>query len=75
MLECELPAGQRIEYRNPPRPGLEHHLFLLEGTLELTIDGQLYQLHEGDCLRYQLYGPSLFETGRGSSAKYILAIL
>jgi transcriptional regulator with XRE-family HTH domain len=75
LLECELPAGRRIEYSKPPRPGLEHHLFLLEGALELTVDGQLFKLHEGDCLRYQLYGASLFETARDKSAKYILAIL
>ena len=75
LLECELPAGRRIEYRDPPRPGLEHHLFLLEGSLDMTIDGQAYHLSAGACLRYQLYGPSVFETGRGGPARYVLAIL
>lgn len=75
LLECLIPAGKRIEYSKPPRPGLEHHIFVLEGYLELSIDGQLHQLHEGDCLRYQLHGPSIFETEKDSPAKYILIIL
>lgn len=75
LLECVLPAGKRIEYTNPPQPGLEHHIFVLDGYLELTVDGQLHPLHKGDCLRYQLHGPSIFETGNDTFAKYILIIL
>ena len=75
VLECELPSGTSIEYTAPPHPGLEHHLYLLQGKLALTIEGQHYRLGEGDCLRYQLFGPSRFATGTEQSAKYLLAIL
>jgi transcriptional regulator with XRE-family HTH domain len=75
VLHCDLPAGQRIDYPDPPHAGLEHHLYLLEGFLEMTIDGRLYQLGEGDCLRYRLCGPSAFETPKDRAAKYILVIL
>lgn len=75
MLECTLRPGTRIAYDHPPRPGLEHHLLLLEGELSVTVDGRCHALKAGDCLRYQLFGPSLFVTPEAASARYILALL
>ena len=74
-LECSLEPGMRITYEQPPRRGLEHHLILVEGQLEVAIDGQSYHLHHGDCLRYQLFGPSLFATPEHSAARYMLFIV
>ena len=74
VLCCELPAGARIDYPLPPRLGLEHHLYLQEGALELTIEGRVHRLSAGDCLRYKLAGASGFlATGRGP-ARYILVL-
>jgi transcriptional regulator with XRE-family HTH domain len=75
VIECELEPGMRITYDGPPRPGLEHHLLLIEGQLEVSVDGRTYDLRPGDCLRYQLFGPSAFATPEQYSAKYILFIL
>ncbi|MGH6854054.1 MAG: helix-turn-helix domain-containing protein [Aestuariivirga sp.] len=74
-LECELDPGTRIAYDNPPRPGLEHHLLLIEGQLEISIDGQVYDLRPGDCLRYQLFGPGAFATPEQCGARYFLFIV
>ena len=71
-LECEIEPGQRIQYDRAPRPGLEHHLLLLEGQLEVTVGGQTYDLKPGDCLRYQLFGPSAFATPKRRGARYVL---
>src|SRR5579884_2968200 len=60
VLECELESGTRITYDHTPRPGLEHHLIMIEGQLEVSVDGQIYDLRPGDCLRYQLFGSSAF---------------
>lgn len=75
LLMCELPADRRIEYPKPPRVGLEHHIFMAEGCLNMTIEGQKYRLLEGDCLRYRLYGSSVFETDKNCIAKYLIAVL
>ena len=74
VLECELGPDAHITYDAPPRPGLEHHLLLVEGHLEISVDGQAYDLEPGDCLRYQLYGASAFTTSKRSGAKYILVV-
>lgn len=75
VLECSLPPGTRIDYDGPPRPGLEHHLVLLDGDLTVTVDGQGHRLGPGDCLRYQLHGASRFATGSGAGARYLLFIV
>jgi transcriptional regulator with XRE-family HTH domain len=75
VLECELEPSTRITYDRPPRSGLEHHLLLIEGQLEVSIAGQSYDLRPGDCLRYQLFGPSAFATPEQCGARYILFIL
>jgi len=75
VVECELPAGKRIAYEAAPVAGLEHHLILLEGGLQITVDGKSHRLGPGDCLRYRLHGPSTFETPQGQSARYLLVIL
>ncbi|KZD12073.1 helix-turn-helix domain-containing protein [Oceanibaculum pacificum] len=71
-LECTLEAGIRIDYPAPPRQGLEHHVLLLEGALEIAVGGQTHALQPGDCLRYQLFGPSAFATPPDTGARYIL---
>jgi transcriptional regulator with XRE-family HTH domain len=74
LLSCELPAGARIDYPLPPRLGLEHHLFLTDGALMLTIEGAVHQLHAGDCLRYKLMGSSRFVANGSRAARYILVL-
>ena len=72
VIEGELGPGVRIAYDDAPKPGLEHHLLLLEGQLEITVGGQRYELKPGDCLRYQLFGPSAFATPKKASARYLI---
>jgi transcriptional regulator with XRE-family HTH domain len=74
LLQCELPAGTQIEYPLPPRQGLEHHLYLESGALELRVDGSTHRLSEGDCLRYRLHGPSSFKVLHRRPARYFLVI-
>jgi len=75
MLEGTLPPGATIAYDDSPQPGLEHHLWLLEGALELTVEGVLHRLSAGDCLRYRLHGATHFHCPPGgAAARYVLAL-
>jgi transcriptional regulator with XRE-family HTH domain len=71
-LDCALLPDVEIAYDLPPRPGLEHHLVLLEGALSVTLDGRRHDLGAGDCLRYQLFGKSMFTTPADRGARYLL---
>lgn len=75
VIEATLAPGTDIAYDAPPRPGLEHHLVLLEGELTLTLEGVAHRLRPGDCLRYQLFGPSRFQTLPIASARYLLFLV
>lgn len=72
VMEGCLRPGASVSYDGPPRPGLEHHLVMLEGALRITVDGAVHMVHPGDCLRYQLRGPSRFEAGEEGGARYLL---
>jgi transcriptional regulator with XRE-family HTH domain len=73
LIEAELGPQRSIAYAAPAVPGHEHHVMLLEGALAVTVEDTKYDLGPGDCLRYQLFGPSRFETGP-SPARYIIAL-
>ncbi len=75
VLECEICPDTTLAYDNPPTSGLEHHLVLTAGVLDVFIEGNLHTLEPGDCLRYQLVGESVFKTPSHSGAKYFLFIV
>jgi len=75
VLECEIDPDTQISYDDTPRPGLEHHLHLFEGRLEVTVNGDSYRLNAGDCLRYQLAGASRFATPKDSGARYFIFLV
>lgn len=75
VIEAEIPANTRLAYDGPHRPGLEHHLIMLEGALTMTIEGAQHDLRAGDCLRFVLYGSNVFETPPMSGARYLLVLV
>jgi len=74
LVEVSLPAGACVAYEVSPLPGLEHHLWMLSGTLSLEIDGTTFHLEKGDCVRYVLSGPSRFVCGK-RPARYVLSMV
>jgi transcriptional regulator with XRE-family HTH domain len=73
LVEVHMPAGASVSFEASPIPGLEHHLWMLEGSLSLEVEGSVFHLRAGDCLRYVLTGPTRFEgTGR-REARYLVA--
>jgi len=75
VLECTLEPGADIAYERPPRAGLEHHLVLLEGQLEVTVEGRAHPLEPGDTLRYRLFGATRFRTPPEVGARYFLFLV
>jgi hypothetical protein len=68
-------AGRRAHRLSPSATfGLEHHLYLIDGALELTLEGPVHRLNAGDCLRYKLMGASRFVATGPRAARYILVL-
>ncbi len=74
LVEVRIPAGASVAFEASPVAGLEHHLWMLEGTLTLEVDGAPHGLRTGDTLRYLLGGPTRFQTGK-RAARYLIAMV
>ncbi|MFE4452682.1 helix-turn-helix domain-containing protein [Streptomyces sp. NPDC056796] len=75
IVEGTLDAGSEISYGNAPVPGVEQHVWVLEGTVEITVDGTAHTVCEGDCLRFRLRGPSHFRCPGPQRTRYALMIV
>jgi transcriptional regulator with XRE-family HTH domain len=75
LVEAVLPAGAAIAYDAPGENGLEQHVWLLAGVLDLTLDGATHRLHRGDCLRFRLRGATRFAAPGPRDAHYVIAVV
>jgi transcriptional regulator with XRE-family HTH domain len=75
LVEVHMPAGASVSFDTSPVAGLEHHLWMLEGALRLEVEGSVFRLRAGDCLRYVLAGPTRFQGTGTRGARYVIAIV
>jgi transcriptional regulator with XRE-family HTH domain len=75
VVEVRMPAGATVAFDTSPVAGLEHHLLMLEGAITLEVDGTMFALRAGDCLRYVLNGPSRFHNFSRREARYVVAMV
>jgi transcriptional regulator with XRE-family HTH domain len=75
LVEIRVPPGATVAYDASPVPGLEHHLWLIDGALTLAVDGTAFQLRPGDALRYILNGPSRFTATGRREARYLIGLV
>lgn len=75
LVEVRMPAGSTVSFDTSPVHGLEHHLWIIEGSLNLEVEGTRFELHAGDCLRYILTGPTRFEGAGRRETRYLVAMV
>jgi len=75
LVEVFLPGGASISYDASPVPGLEHHLWMLDGVVDIEVDGTSLRIEKGDCARYVLSGPSRFECRGKRPARYLVSLV
>jgi transcriptional regulator with XRE-family HTH domain len=75
LVEVRMPPGTSVSFDTSPIAGLEHHLWMLEGSLTLEVEGSVFRLRAGDCLRYVLAGPTRFQGTGKREARYVIAIV
>lgn len=75
LVEVRIPAGATVSFDTAPIQGLEHHLWMMGGSLNIHVEGSQYQLQAGDCLRYVLTGPSRFQSVGRREARYLIAMV
>jgi transcriptional regulator with XRE-family HTH domain len=75
VIEGTLSPGADIAYDAPSVVGMEQHLWVLEGAVEITLGGSVYDLRAGDCLRFRLWGSSRFRCPGPDPVRYALVIV
>lgn len=75
VVEGVLRPGADISYDGPPVPGLEQHIWVLAGELEVTAGGTVHRLRAGDCLRFRLWDRSRFRCPGSEPVRYALVIV
>lgn len=75
LVEGRLAAGADIAYDRPPVPGLEQHIWVLDGRLEVTAQDTGHRLDAGDCLRLRVWGQTRFRSTGPGDARYVLAVV
>ena len=73
LIESTLGCEQSITYAAPAIPGQEHHVYVLSGQMQITIEGKAHDLSKGDCLRYILFGQTIFKTFK-IACRYVIAL-
>ncbi|OQR59871.1 transcriptional regulator [Streptomyces maremycinicus] len=75
LVEGRLAVGADIAYDRPPVSGLEQHIWVLEGALEVTAEDTGHRLRAGDCLRLRVWGPTRFRCVGDDDVRYVLAVV
>ena len=70
-----LPAGARVAYENGAR-GVRIHqqIWVLEGSLEVTVGSVTHRLSADDCLAMRLDEPTAFRNRTRRPARYVVAL-
>ncbi|MFD3496874.1 helix-turn-helix domain-containing protein [Streptomyces sp. NPDC058676] len=75
LVEGRLTPGADIAYDRPPVPGLEQHIWVLEGVLDVTAQDTEHHLAAGDCLRLRVWGSTRFRCAGPEPVRYVLAVV
>jgi transcriptional regulator with XRE-family HTH domain len=75
VIESMLRPGADIPYDKPPVPGLEHHIWVQAGTVQVSVNGETHALGPGDCLRFRLWGASRYRNPGPEPVRYVLLVV
>ncbi|ADG18742.1 helix-turn-helix domain-containing protein [Paraburkholderia atlantica] len=75
LVEVNFPAGQRVSYETGARDAdIHQQVWMLEGSMEITIGDTSWRLNTGDCLAMRLDSPIVFRNSTRKRARYLVAL-
>jgi mannose-6-phosphate isomerase-like protein (cupin superfamily) len=75
IVEVHFPARARVAFETGARDAHVHQqVWVLAGTIDITLGGERYRLRVGDCLAMQLDRPAMFHNPTQKSARYAVVI-
>ena len=71
IVEVRFPAGARVAFENTRRRGrVDQQVWVLEGSIDLTVGETRHRLEEGDCLAMGLDAPTMFHNPNKTAVRY-----
>jgi len=75
LVEVHFPPGGRVAFENAGRdPGVHQLVWVLAGTMDVTVGEDRHRLCEGDCLAMRLDRPTMFHNPTRKPARYAVVI-
>ena len=75
IVEVHFPPGGSVAFENVGHDAtLYQQVWVLEGTMDVTVGEERYRLREGDCLAMQLDRPTMFHNPEREPARYAVVI-
>ncbi|MFZ6645125.1 helix-turn-helix domain-containing protein [Undibacterium sp. TJN25] len=75
IVEVVFPPGASVAYEAGTRDtDIQQQIWMLEGSMEITIGGQQCSLHEGDCLAMREDQAVQYQNTTGKAARYVVVI-
>jgi transcriptional regulator with XRE-family HTH domain len=75
IVEVRFPPGGRVAFENGDRElRLHQQIWVLEGTIEITLGTARHRLRAGDCLAMQLDRPTMFHNPTREPTRYAVVI-
>ena len=75
IAEVRFPAGARVAFEAGQRDVVHQQVWVLDGTIELTIGGDTHRLRAGDCLAMRLDRPAMFHNPTAGPARYAVVVV
>ncbi|GKT24479.1 XRE family transcriptional regulator [Acidovorax sp. SUPP3334] len=75
LVDVVFPPGQRVAYGRADH-GSEIHqqIWMIDGRMDITVDGTTWQLEAGDCLAHRLEGPIEYHNPTRRPTRYLVAL-
>jgi transcriptional regulator with XRE-family HTH domain len=76
LVEVSFPAGQRVAYDTTTREvDVHQQVWIIEGTMEVTVGETQWTLGTGDCLAMRLDQPITWHNPTAKPARYLVALV
>ena len=76
LVDVRFPAGQRVAYEAAARDDEVHQqVWMIDGTMRLTVGETTWRLEAGDCLAMTLDEPIVFHNPGTREARYLVALV
>jgi transcriptional regulator with XRE-family HTH domain len=74
VVEVEFPPGRSVTFDSREPAGWDQHVWMLDGTLEVTYGEETFRLERGDCVRTLFDRPITFRNDTARTVHYAVVV-